>query len=439
MSNISIRVENLSKKYHIGRKQDSYKTLRDTISDTFILPFRKVGNLLRGQTTAASDLSETIWALENVSFEVMPGEVIGIIGGNGAGKSTLLKILSRITEPTKGFAEVHGRVGSLLEVGTGFHPELTGRENVYLNGAILGMKRYEINRKFDEIVAFSEVEKFIDTPVKHYSSGMFLRLAFAVAAHLEPEILIVDEVLAVGDANFQKKCLNKMESISREGHTVICVSHNMMVITRLCDRAIHLEEGRVKQNGRSQEVVSAYIGSGTTVKAVREWPDPEDSPGGNVARLREVKVRTANGQTTGVIDIRHPITVEMGYKVLMSGYMLMPNMHFFNEHGVNIFSTHDIDPEWRGRERPKGDYVSRINIPGNLFSAGIIFVSVGFETIQPSIFQFYEQDVVSFDVIESFDFNTARGDYKGRIQGTIRPLLKWTTQFRPDGSEPSNS
>jgi lipopolysaccharide transport system ATP-binding protein len=214
MSDVAIRLENLGKQYHIGSKQDTYKTLRDTLAETFVSPFRQLGKLLCGQTARAAELDEIIWALKDVSFEVKRGEVIGVIGRNGAGKSTLLKILSRITEPTEGYAEVHGRVGSLLEVGTGFHPELTGRENIYLNGAILGMKRVDIQRRFDEIVNFAEIEKFIDTPVKRYSSGMYLRLAFAVAAHLEPEILLVDEVLAVGDIGFQKKCLGKMQDVT---------------------------------------------------------------------------------------------------------------------------------------------------------------------------------------------------------------------------------
>ena len=218
--------------------------------------------------------ARSIWALKDVSFDINRGEVVGIIGRNGAGKSTLLKILSEITEPTEGRVEIHGRVGSLLEVGTGFHPELTGRENVYLNGAILGMKRAEIERKFDEIVAFAEVEKFIDTPVKHYSSGMYLRLAFAVAAHLEPEILIVDEVLAVGDAAFQKKCLGKMAGVAKEGRTVLFVSHNMPAITRLCERAILLDEGRLLQDGVSHQVVKAYLNAGLGTTAMREWPDP---------------------------------------------------------------------------------------------------------------------------------------------------------------------
>src|SRR6185437_8146857 len=253
----AIRVEEIGKKYRIG-KPEKYKTLRDTLASSFTAPFLRVGQLLRGEVAVDAGQDEQFWALKEVSFEVRQGDVIGVIGGNGAGKSTLLKILSRITEPTTGFAEIHGRVASLLEVGTGFHQELTGRENTYLNGAILGMNKKEIDRKFDEIVAFSEVEKFIDTPVKHYSSGMYLRLAFAVAAHLEPEILIVDEVLAVGDAGFQQKCLGKMGAVAKEGSTVLFVSHNMGAITQLCGRAVQLEKGRLKRTGSAGEVVTAY-------------------------------------------------------------------------------------------------------------------------------------------------------------------------------------
>ncbi len=268
MSDIAIRVENLGKQYRIGSSQAAYRTLRETLVDAVQAPFQRAGRLLQGQASGAANLDETIWALKDVSFEVKQGEVVGIIGRNGAGKSTLLKILSRITEPTTGRAEIHGRVGSLLEVGTGFHPELTGRENIYLNGAILGMTRTEIERKFDEIVAFAEVEKFLDTPVKRYSSGMYVRLAFAVAAHLEPEILLVDEVLAVGDAAFQKKCLGKMGDVAQEGRTVLFVSHNMATVESLCGTTFLLNEGHIIKRGRTSDIIEAYmnnVGSHETV------------------------------------------------------------------------------------------------------------------------------------------------------------------------------
>jgi len=261
MSDIAIRVEGLSKMYRIGGKQEPYQTLRDSLTNAFVSPFRRAGKLLRGHATGAAGLDEVFWALKEVSFEVKQGEVIGIIGRNGAGKSTLLKILSRITDPTEGWAAVHGRVGSLLEVGTGFHPELTGRENIYLNAAILGMRRAEINCKFDEIVDFAEVEKFIDTPVKHYSSGMYLRLAFAIAAHLNPEILLVDEVLAVGDADFQRKCLGKMGDVAKQGRTVLFVSHNLGAVSNLCNRGILLGEGAIVLDGDADNVVNGYLES----------------------------------------------------------------------------------------------------------------------------------------------------------------------------------
>lgn len=264
MSEIVIQADGLNKKYRIGARREGYRTLRDTLAGALISPFRRAHRLLSGQSYGAAELDETIWALKDVSLEIKRGEVVGIIGPNGAGKTTLLKILSRITEPTGGQAEIHGRVGSLLEVGTGFHPELTGRENIYLNGAILGMKKAEIEQKFDEIVSFAEIEKFIDTPVKHYSSGMYVRLAFAVAAHLEHEILLVDEVLAVGDAAFQKKCLGKMEDVATLGRTVLFVSHNMNAILNMCKRALLIKDGEMASFGNTQQVVESYLSSLTS-------------------------------------------------------------------------------------------------------------------------------------------------------------------------------
>lgn len=259
MSDVAIRIEGISKKYHIGSRHKRYNRLGDQVAEAVLSPLRKTGNLLKGRSTSASDLDEVFWALKDVSFEIKHGEIIGVIGHNGAGKSTLLKILSRITEPTTGYADIFGRVGSLLEVGTGFHPELTGRENVYLNGSILGMRRAEIDRKFDEIVDFAEIEQFIDTPVKHYSSGMYVRLAFSVAAHLEPEILMIDEVLAVGDVAFQKKSLGKMEDVSQEGRTVVFVSHNMNALQRLCQQSILLSHGQLMSKDKTPKVIEQYL------------------------------------------------------------------------------------------------------------------------------------------------------------------------------------
>jgi len=435
MGDIAIRVEHLSKQYHIGRKQEKYRTLRDTLAEAFVAPFRRAGRLLRGQATGAAELSETIWALRDVSFEVKRGEVIGIIGRNGAGKSTLLKILSRITEPTEGYAEIHGRVGSLLEVGTGFHNELTGRENIYLNGAILGMKRAEIDRKFDEIVAFAEVEKFIDTPVKHYSSGMYLRLAFAVAAHLEPEILLVDEVLAVGDARFQRKCLNKMEEVGQEGRTVLFVSHSMPSITRLCERVILLDEGRIIADGPAHQVVSAYLNSGLGTTAAREWPDLAKAPGDDVVRLRAVRVRTEDGRVTDAVDIRQAVGIEMEYEVLRPGHLLMPYYNVFNQDGVKLFTAIDQDPAWRRRPRPPGRYVSTAWIPGNFLAEGTLFIGPAMRTKEPMIRHFLVRDAIAFQVVDSMDGDSVRGDWVGDLGGVIRPSLKWTTRYSPNGSD----
>lgn len=384
---------------------------------------------------------QTVWALKDVSFDIPRGEVVGIIGRNGAGKSTLLKILSEITEPSEGRVEIHGRVASLLEVGTGFHPELSGRENIYLNGAILGMKHAEIQRKFDEIVAFAEVEKFVDTPVKHYSSGMYLRLAFAVAAHLEQEILIVDEVLAVGDAEFQKKCLNKMAGVAKEGRTVLFVSHNMPAITRLCRRAIHIDGGRLVRDGAPHQVVKAYLNAGLGTTAARTWADPKSRPGGEVARLCAVRVRTEDGRCSDAVDIRKTVALEMDFEVLKPNCALLPSFHLYNEESVHVFSTVDQDPTWRRRGRPTGHYRSTAWIPGNFLSEGTMFIDAGLTTLGPPILQFFERQIVAFQVIDSPDGDSARGDWAGGFGGAVRPLLRWQTEAGMDRfpSEAMNS
>jgi len=435
MNDVAIHVENISKQYCIGGPQKKYETLRDTLADVFLAPFRRAGKLLRGQATGAAELDEKIWALEDVSFEVRRGEIVGIIGRNGAGKSTLLKILSRITEPTAGFVDIYGRVGSLLEVGTGFHQELTGRENIYLNGAILGMKRADIECKFDEIVAFAEVEKFIDTPVKHYSSGMYLRLAFAVAAHLEPEILLVDEVLAVGDVRFQRKCLNKMQDVGQQGRTVLFVSHNMPAITRLCERTILLDDGKVLMDGPSPQVVGVYLNSGLGMTAAREWSDQAKAPGSDAIRLCAVRVRAEDGQIVDTVDIRQPVGIELEYEVLEPGYKLMPHFVLYDQEGVLVFVAIDQDPTWRQRPRLLGRYISAGWIPGNFLSEGMMVVGVAMRTLDPQRLHFDERDVVAFQVIDSLDGNSARGDWSGRMPGVVRPLLKWDTRLSLNGLE----
>lgn len=423
MSNIAIRAENLSKRYKVGLRRRRHDTLRDQVAEG-------IGSLFRRNGRAASSAeSETIWALKDISLEVHEGEILGIVGRNGAGKSTLLKILSRIVEPTGGRAELNGRVGSLLEVGTGFHGDLSGRENTYLNGAILGMKKTEIDRKFDEIIAFAEIEKFVDTPVKRYSSGMYMRLAFAVAAHLEPEILIVDEVLAVGDVAFQKKCLGKMGSVAKDGRTVLFVSHNLPAVVRLCDRAILLDAGKLVLDGPTQKIVSNYLSSGLTSNATKEWTNENARPGGEVARLCAVRVRNKDGHVTDMFDINEPVIVEMEYDVLKPGHILMPNFQMYNDHSVHIFSAHDIDPAWRRRNRPVGRYISSIEIPGHFLSEGQMLMGAGLMTIDPMVSQFYELDAVSFEIVDNMDHDSARGDYEGEMAGVVRPRFEWNTKY----------
>jgi lipopolysaccharide transport system ATP-binding protein len=436
MSEIAIRVSKLSKQYRIGGGHKAYGTLRDQMVSSLKSIFGRPANseIAAANAKVAMRRSEaeahgTFWALKDVSFEVKQGEVLGIIGRNGAGKSTLLKTLSRITEPTHGRIEINGRVSSLLEVGTGFHGELTGRENTYLNGAILGMKRHEITRKFDEIVAFAGVEQFIDTPVKHYSSGMYLRLAFAVAAHLEPEILIVDEVLAVGDADFQRKCLGKMAGVADQGRTIFFVSHNMPAITRLCKRVLYMEEGHLRLDGSAHEVVKSYLHSELGTMSSREWPELIKAPKGEIARLWAVRVRTEDGICTDKIDIRKPVGIEIEYEVLKPGFKLRSSIGLNNDEGVHVFEAIENNLDWRMRIRNPGRYRVTAWIPGNLLAEGTMIVDVGLGTVQPNILQFIVRQAVAFHVVDSCDGDSARGDYAGPLPGVVRPLLKWDTML----------
>lgn len=357
MSDVAIRVENLSKQFHIGSQAATYRTFREALQDTISAPFRRAASLLRGQATGVSDLNETFWALRDVSFEVKEGEVVGIIGRNGAGKSTLLKILSRITEPTEGRITLHGRVGSLLEVGTGFHPELTGRENVSLNGAILGMSRREIERKFDEIIAFAEIERFVDTPVKHYSSGMYMRLAFAVAAFLEPEILIVDEVLAVGDAAFQKKCLGKMGEVAGEGRTVLFVSHNMGAMNELCTRAIWLKSGQVQEQGTTSQVVGHYLRDGATTSSEVAFPDHAAS---DLIKFLSLELMTVEETPTYTFDVTKPIMARFGYEIGKKTEGLELSFRVRNALGIIVFTANRSPYMGQVEE---GKYIVDVEIP----------------------------------------------------------------------------
>ena len=433
-----IKVEGIHKHYRIGLKEEMHDSVLLAALNFFKSPltnYRKYRSLYRFDDIKADqgnasikNSDDVIWALKDVSFKVKKGEVLGIIGSNGAGKTTLLKVLSKITTPSYGRAEISGKISSLLEVGTGFHPELTGRENIFLNGTILGMRKREIDRKFDEIVDFSGVEKFIDTPVKRYSVGMKIRLGFSVAAFLEPDILVIDEVLAVGDLDFQKKSLQKMETVGKHGRTVLFVSHNMQMITRLCSRSILLEKGQIKNDGPADKVVAAYLTSGRGRSSEQVWKNKQEAPGGDIARLLAVRVKDEDGQVSESFDIRKPIGIEMQYEVLKSNYLLLPHYNLFNEEGEWLFTTIDTDSNWRGR-RPAGSYRATAWIPGNFLSEGLIFVQSSLFTLEPRIVQFEPRDVVSFQVVDSLDGNTARGDWPGTMKGAVRPLLKWSNEY----------
>jgi lipopolysaccharide transport system ATP-binding protein len=413
MGDVAIRVENISKRYTIAAARYRHDTLRDQLMDG-------VRSLLRpGQRRRAG--REIFWALRDVSLEVKQGEVVGIVGRNGAGKSTLLKILSRITEPSSGRVEIYGRVGSLLEVGTGFDQELTGIENIYLSGAILGMRKAEIDRKLDEIVAFSEVDQFIDTPVKRYSSGMYVRLAFAVAAHLEPEILIVDEVLAVGDAAFQRKCLGKMGDVAGEGRTVLFVSHNMAAITRLCRWGIWLDHGQLKDFGAADEIVARYFAAGVQALGELTFRDrPAEAPGSEFIRLIAVRIRSGDGHATTSIDARSPVSVEIEYEVLRPAASLRVGFSLTAHDGTVLFSSTDADT--LEEARTPGTFLSRCTIPGNFLNYGQYFLSVGSDTPMIQTHFFIDRGL-SFTVEQTGGIGAHISD--GR-QGLLRPDLPWT-------------
>jgi lipopolysaccharide transport system ATP-binding protein len=420
MTQPAIRCKGISKQYRIGQRERSL-SLRDGLASAAQAPFRRIGRIFAGSNERPSNGYATIWALRDVSFEIQRGEVVGIIGRNGAGKSTLLKILSRITEPTLGRVEIRGRVGSLLEVGTGFHGELTGRDNIFLNGAILGMSKAEITRKFDEIVAFSGVEKFIDTPVKHYSSGMYMRLAFAVAAHLDTEILAVDEVLAVGDAEFQKKCLGKMGDVTAKGRTVLFVSHNMLAVQVLCTRAICLDHGQVVADGHPATVISVYLRDTTRSETQVEYGDPGTAPGNQKIRIRRASVHSAGGMPADTITVRTPIEVKIEYWNLVPGACIDVGFNLYNEHGIMVFGTGSVG----NPPSPAGLFRCTCLIPGDLLNNGVHRVQLtAFEN--EGILLFEQMDALMFDVRDSTDL---RGAYYDEWPGAVRPILRWS--FEP--------
>ena len=424
---IAIKVENISKRYKIGTAPGKfqYQMLRDKIVDAAALPFRAARALVRHEKLR--DDATYIWALKDVSFELEEGRVLGIVGRNGAGKSTLLKVLSRVTEPTKGAVTVRGRVGSLLEVGTGFHPELTGRENIYLNGAILGMKRAEIERKFDEIVAFSEVAQFIDTPVKRYSSGMYLRLAFAVAAHLEPEILVVDEVLAVGDAEFQRKCLGKMNDVAQEGRTVLFVSHNMSAILRLTQEAIVMQKGQLLLRAPTAEAVDFYLASGQAQAGERTWDLDEVPAGAAPFRPLSLRVRDVRGAVLDSFRSTEPLTLEMEYKLTAPITGLRVGIYLSTVRGEYVFTSFDVDDEdmyEKHTTRQAGHYLSRCTLPGDLLNEGRYILGVNASSFGVKRY-FMDENALAFTV----DPVGAPGmQWAEPRQGPLRPRLDWVIE-----------
>lgn len=428
--NSAISIRNLSKCYQLGtigrhtlvdEVQYWWHKIRGRDPRHFMT---KIGHTATEKRMVAAEQegNPEFWALKDVSLDVQPGEVVGIIGRNGAGKSTLLKLLTRITEPTYGEVVINGRVASLLEVGTGFHPELTGRENVYMNGTILGMKKREIDAKFDEIVAFSEIGKFIDTPVKRYSSGMYVRLAFAVAAHLEPEILLVDEVLAVGDMEFQRKCLGKMQDISIGGRTVLFVSHNMPAISRLCTRAVLLENGKVSYEGAAEDVVAKYMSTSLGASAHREW-EPSRAPGENGFHLQAISLIGANGVPTSTPMITSNLKLRIRYRIDRGNIQFRCAANFYTQ-GVCAFST--LQPK-EVLHPAAGVYEAEVLLPANLLAEGEYLVGLSIFASRGKKSHYCQiSDAIAFQITDPLRGDSARGDYAEGLGGVMRPLLKWS-------------
>ena len=421
-----VQIERLGKKYRLRHQRQRYVALRDVLADRTKGLARRLWTAARGQRSAAGSRgSEDFWALQDVSFEVGQGDVVGIIGRNGAGKSTLLKILSRITEPTNGRVTLEGRVGSLLEVGTGFHPELTGRENIFLNGAILGMTRAEIRKKFDEMVAFAEVERFLDTPVKHYSSGMYVRLAFAVAAHLEPEILVVDEVLAVGDVGFQKKCLGKMGEVARGGRTILFVSHNMPAVQNLCNRVLLLRAGRLEKDGAPAPVIASYLESSAVGATSRTWESPESAPGNEKIRIQRVAIVPETGDAASGIGMGTPFRIVVDYWNLCGDTRVIVNLGVYSIEGSPVLESLTLrEAEWNGKPFPKGLFRSSCLFPGNLLNEGVYSIRFLFGCHDVvKLFDFAE--ALTLTIVDTQERNVA---WYGRFLGYVHPQLTWHTE-----------
>jgi len=425
MSDIVIQSEALGKKYIIGHQAENgrYLALRDVLMQNARNFWNRTKDLAKGNPVIAGDTREEMWALRDVSFQIRRGETVGIIGRNGAGKSTLLKILSRITEPSVGRITIDGRVARLLEVGTGFHPELSGRENIYLNGTILGMSRKEIRRKFDEIVAFAEVDKYLDTPVKRYSSGMYVRLAFAVAAHLEPEILVVDEVLAVGDAAFQKKCLGKMDAVAKAGRTVLFVSHNMVAIHNLCQQAILLNNGAIALQGSAPAVISGYLQASLANTLECKWSEADQVPGNEFIRILRIALKSIKNEHLDYITTDTPFVIEMIYENLKNNAHLNLSIHLYNEVGVKVFNSFpESGSLGYGQSIPKAKFRTECRIPGCLLNDGRYSLELHVVEDRRRVL-FSLEDALVFDIHEA----ERKSDWTGKWTGVVRPHFKWQT------------
>ena len=412
-----ITAENISKKYRLDSTYSRTSTLREAIS---ALPRR----ILEKRQSV-----EEFYALKDINFQIAAGETVGLIGRNGTGKTTLLKILSQITYPTRGRAEIFGRIGSLLEVGAGFHKDLTGRENVFLNGAMLEMSHHEISKKFDEIIAFANLEKFVDMQVKHYSSGMFMRLAFAIAAHVEPEILLLDEVLAVGDFEFQKRCVEKIEQLARNGHTIMLVSHDLARIEKLCQRAIWLEGGEIKMDDSAEKVTNALIKSATDSSISLEWTDETIEYQSQFVCLRRIRAVDENRRPLKQIDLTKTFGVEIEFDVLTDEHLIVPRLDFTDGFNTLLFSAFEVDSEWHHKNRPIGRHTCTAWLPKNLFGEGQLGIGVSILSFRPWTVHFETRNLLRIEIVSGSANITSRGHFEGNIPGLIRPLLNWTSEY----------
>ncbi|KPA11377.1 sugar ABC transporter ATP-binding protein [Candidatus Magnetomorum sp. HK-1] len=432
---IAIQACGISKQYRIGGMAEMNISLKEKITSALFFPVTCFTHSHR--VSSSSKSQKYLWALKDISFDINAGEIVGIVGRNGSGKSTLLKILARITRPTRGYADIWGRLGCLLDAGVGFHSELTGRENIYLSGTTLGLKRREIHNKFDEIVEFSEIENYLDTPVKRYSSGMYLRLAFSVAAHLETEILLVDEILAVGDTAFQKKCLGKINDVAGEGRTVLFVSHDIQTMRRLCNRGLLLDHGKLTMDAPMTDILSAYAHTWISLPPEKFWN--ESMPGDEKIRLQSIRTFGDSGETAAIVKRHKETGIEIVYHLLKSNFWPALCLQFFSSEGIHLFSTHDL----AAREKQKDLFKSLLPIqireicwlPKELLRPGRIIVNVGLCSFSPVYTEYIMlKEVIGFDVIDETPIEKQKGPSEKKWYGVLQPELKWEISASGVGS-----